>query len=318
MTEQAVPDVNACWLSRKGQCVSSVAEGRRVGGAGITIPGSERLIWYFMRISGLMLILLAGGHLFITHYLNVPSDTTFEFVAGRWVNPFWRTFDWLLLMMALWHGVLGLRYSIQDYLRHPAVRTAAFGLMWVVGIVFFALGTITIFVFDAGAAGANEGPLANALWIADVIGFSLYAFAVVTYVGVLLLLIWVGRSLLRGEVPVYHGGPGQYAWVLHRASGIGVLFFLLVHIIDIALIGLGRAVYDASVEFYAQPALIPMEILLVGAVIYHSLNGLRVISVDFTEGGYRREKSSFVAVLILTVLLTLPSAYIILQTELMR
>ena len=318
MSGQAVPVVNAWRLSRKGQRVSSVAEGRRIGGAGITIPGSERLIWYFMRVSGLMLILLAGGHLFITHFLNVPSDTTFSFVAGRWANPFWRTFDWLLLMMALWHGVLGLRYSIQDYLRHPAVRTAAFGLMWVVGVVFFALGTITIFVFDARAAGANEGPLANALWIADVIGISLYAFAVVTYVGALLLVVWVGRSLLRGVVPVYHGGPGQYAWVLHRASGIGVLFFLLVHIIDIALIGLGRNVYDASVEFYAQPALIPMEILLVGAVIYHSLNGIRIITVDFTEGGYRREKVSFAVVMILTVLLTLPSAYVILTSELMR
>lgn len=318
MSEQAVPVANAWRLSRKGQRVSSVAEGRRVSGAGITIPGSERLIWYFMRISGLMLILLAGGHLFITHYLNVPSDTTFDFVAGRWANPFWRTFDWLLLMMALWHGVLGLRYSIQDYLRHPAVRTAAFGLMWVVGIVFFALGTITIFVFDPGAAGANQGPLANALWIADVIGFSLYAFAVVTYVGVLLLVIWAARSLLSGRVPVYNGGPGQYAWALHRASGIGVLFFLLVHIIDIALIGLGRNVYDASVEFYSQPALIPMEILLVGAVIYHSLNGIRVISVDFTEGGYRREKISFAIVMILTVLLTLPSAYIIFRAELMH
>ncbi|MCA9876539.1 MAG: succinate dehydrogenase, cytochrome b556 subunit [Thermomicrobiales bacterium] len=295
-----------------------MAERRQVSGAGITIPGSERLIWYFMRISGLALVLLAGGHLFITHYLNVPSDTTFDFVAGRWANPFWRTFDWLLLMMALWHGVLGLRYSIEDYLRRPALRTAAFGLMWVVGVVFFALGTITIFVFDAPAAGANEGPLADALWIADVIGFSLYAFAVVTYVGAVLLLLWVGRSLLRGEVPIYKGGPGQYAWVLQRASGIGVLFFLLVHIIDIALIGLGRNVYDASVEFYSQPALIPMEILLVGAVIYHALNGLRIISIDFTKGGYRREKVSFVIVLILTVLLTLPSAYIIFRAELMH
>lgn len=271
-----------------------------------------------MRVSGLALVLLAGGHLFVTHYLNVPSDTTFDFVAGRWANPFWRTFDWLLLMMALWHGVLGLRYSIEDYLRRPALRTAAFGLMWLTGVVFFALGTITIFVFDAPAAGANEGPLANALWIADVIGFSLYAFAVVTYVGAVVLILWVGKSLLRGEVPVYRGGPGQYAWALQRASGIGVLFFLLVHIIDIALIGLGRNVYDASVEFYSQPALIPMEILLVGAVIYHALNGLRIISIDFTKGGYRREKVSFAIVMILTVLLTLPSAYIIFRAELMH
>jgi succinate dehydrogenase cytochrome b556 subunit len=278
----------------------------------------ERLVWYFMRVSGALLVLLAGGHILITHYLNVPSETTFSFVAGRWANPYWRTFDWLLLMLALWHGVLGLRYSIQDYLRAPMARTLALGLMWALGLVFLALGTITIFTFDETAAAANSGPLSDAMWIAQVIGFSLYAFAVITYVGAVALVIWVGRSLLRGEVPVYSGGPGQYAWVLHRASGIGVLFFLLIHIIDISLIGLGKAIYDESVAFYAQPALIPMEILLVGAVIYHSLNGIRIMTVDFTKEGYRREKSSFAVVMILTILLTLPSAWIIFSHELMR
>jgi len=270
-----------------------------------------------MRISGALLILLAGGHLFITHFLNVPSDTTFEFVANRWANPYWRTFDWLLLMMALWHGVLGLRYSIQDYLRSPMARTLAQGVMWALGVVFFALGSVTIFTFDETAAATNSGPLAGQLWIADAIGYSLYAFAIVTYVGIGLLIVWVARSLIRGEVPIYSGGTGQYAWVLHRASGIGVLFFLLVHIIDISLIGLGREIYDISVEFYAQPALLPMEVLLVGAVIYHALNGIRVMTIDFTKEGYRRERASFAAVMILTILLTLPSAWIIFRTELM-
>jgi succinate dehydrogenase cytochrome b556 subunit len=296
--------------------VASVAEGRPVGGIGVTIPGADRLVWYFMRVSGALLVLLAGGHLFITHFLNVPSETVFSFVAARWANPYWRTFDWLLLMLALWHGVLGLRYSIQDYLRNPAARTFALALMWVTGIVFFALGSITIFAFDADAAAANSGPLADAHWIAEAIGFSLYAFAAVTYVSVVLLAIWALRSLLQGRAPVYSGGPGQYAWVLHRASGIGILFFLLVHIIDISLIGLGQSVYDASVAFYAQPALLPMEILLVGAVVYHTLNGIRVMSIDFTDAGVRWEKATFAVVMILTILLTLPSAWLILMTEL--
>jgi succinate dehydrogenase / fumarate reductase membrane anchor subunit len=299
----------------KASFVASIVESRPVEGAGITIPGAERLIWYFMRVSGALLILLAGGHLLITHYLNVPSETTFSFVAARWANPYWRTFDWLLLTLALWHGVLGLRYSIQDYLRHPAARTAAMGVMWALGVVFLALGTVTLFSFDAAAAEANEGPLAGALWIADVIGFSLYAFAIVTYVAVVLLALWVGRNLIAGRLPVYSGGPGQYAWALHRAAGIGILFFLLVHILDISLIGLGKDVYDASVAFYAQRPLIPMEILLVGAVVYHTLNGIRVMTIDFTKEGYRNEKISFAVVFILTVLLTLPSAWIILRHE---
>ena len=287
-----------------------------MSGAGIAIAGAERLIWYFMRVSGVLLIVLAGGHIFVTHYLNVPSETTFSFVASRWANPYWRTFDWLLLMLALWHGVLGLRYSIQDYLRAPAVRTLGLGVAWALGVVFFALGTVTIFAFDAGAAAANTGPLADALWIAELIGLSLYAFAVVTYVSIALLAVWLVRALFRGQMPIYTGGPGQYAWALHRATGIGILFFLLVHIIDISLIGLGSELYDHSVEFYSRPVLLPMEILLVGAVVYHTLNGIRVMTIDFTSGGYRREKISFAIVMILTILLTLPSAWIIFRSEL--
>mgnify|MGYP000900631385 CR=1 FL=1 len=283
--------------------------------SGITIPGADRLIWYFMRVSGVLLIVLAGGHLFITHYLNIPAETVFDFVAQRWSNPYWRTFDWLLLMTALWHGVLGLRYSIQDYLRSPAARTVGFALMWALGFVFLALGTVTIFTFDAAAAAANQGPLADAMWIAQTIGISLYAFAVVTYVAVVLLALWIIRSLISGQVPIYSGGPGQYAWALHRATGIGVLFFLLVHIIDISLIGLGQQLYDESVAFYSQPFLVPMEIMLVGAVVYHILNGIRVISIDFTKEGYRRERVTFAIVMLLTLLLTLPSAWIILRAE---
>jgi len=269
-----------------------------------------------MRLSGAALIILAGGHIVITHYLNVPSQTTFAFVTARWVNPYWRTFDWLLLMAALWHGVLGLRYSIQDYLRVPMARTIAQGLMWIIGFVFLALGTVSVFAFDAAAAAANTGPLANATWIAETIGVSLYVFAVVTYVSIAALVLWGLRSLVQGRAPIYSGGTGQYAWVLHRATGIGILFFLLVHIIDISLIGLGRAIYDASVEFYAQPVLVPMEVLLVGAVVYHTLNGIRIMTIDFTKGGYRQERTTFAIVMILTILLTLPSAWIIFRAEL--
>src|ERR671917_1125908 len=199
-----------CRNERKVGLVASAAGSRPVGGAGITVPGADRLVWYFMRLSGALLIVLAGGHILITHYLNVPSETTFAFVSNRWSNPYWRTFDWLLLMAALWHGVLGLRYSIQDYLRAPMARTVAQGLMWILGFVFLALGTITILAFDAEAAAADSGPLADAMWIAETIGLSLYVFAVVTYISIALLAVWAVRSLLLGRAPIYSGGTGQY------------------------------------------------------------------------------------------------------------
>ncbi|MEA2525148.1 MAG: succinate dehydrogenase / fumarate reductase, cytochrome b subunit, partial [Thermomicrobiales bacterium] len=81
-------------------------------------------------------------------------------------------------------------------------------------------------------------------------------------------------------------------------------------------IGLGRDVYDESVAFYGNTFLLPMEIALVGAVIYHTLNGLRIILIDFWSMGTRRQRQLFWGALVGSALLTIPSAIIILVHEL--
>lgn len=280
-------------------------------GVGALIPGADRLSWYFLRVSGVLLIGFALGHLFITHYINVPSETTFDWVARRWDNPLWRTFDWVLLLSALWHGLVGMRYSISDWVPKPNWRVAAFSLVFIVGILWTALGTITIFTFDAGAVGADGGPLADEIWVSNLIGWSLFGVATAIYVGIVGLVFFIVRSVRSGVVPIYNGDVGQYAWALHRATGIGTVFFLLVHVLSIMLIGFGPEVYDHSVEFYAIPYLIPMEVALVGAVVYHSLNGLRIMAIDFWGPGVRRQRQMFVAAIVATVLVTAPAAIII-------
>ncbi len=270
---------------------ASVERGR--AGQSAMGAGGDRMAWYFLRVSGALLVILALGHLFITHYLNVPSETTFDFVANRWRNPLWRTFDWILLLAALWHGLIGLRYPITDWIRSAGWRQLGYSLLWVFGLVFTVLGSVTIISFDEEAARENSGPLAEAFWIADLLGFSLFVFAIGTYLSIVALAVWVFRNLKAGITPIYAGDPGQYAWVLHRLTGIGILFFLLVHIVDIMLIGLGRDIYDESVEFYGRLELIPMEIALVGAVVYHTLNGLRIILIDFWSVGARYHRLMF-------------------------
>jgi succinate dehydrogenase cytochrome b556 subunit len=295
--------------------MSTVVSERPGSSVSAGIPGFDRFAWYFFRVSGLLLVVLACGHLFITHYVNVPSDTTFDFVSHRWANPLWRTFDLLLLLMALWHGLLGLRTVIIDVVRSSGWRVALTSLTWVVGLIFTALGIVTIFTFNEAAARDNTGPLSGDLWIADILGGSLYVFAIATYVAGAFLLIYAIRHISLGTRPIYRGDAGQYAWVLHRATGIGILFFLLVHILDIMLIGLGRDIYDKSVEFYGNKFLLPMEIALVGAVIYHTLNGLRIVLIDFWPKGVKHEKALFWAALAGTMLLTIPSAVLIFQAE---
>lgn len=297
--------------------MASVSTQRRSAATGVGfIPGSERALWYFLRVSGVILVFFALGHLFITHYVNIPSDTTFDFVSARWANPLWRTFDLILLFSALWHGLVGIRLVITDLIRKQGPRQIAYALLWIFGILFTILGTVTIVSFDEEMARNNTGPLSGEMWIGDLLGYSLYAFAVVTYIAAVLLIIWIVRNLRAGIVPVYNGDVGQYAWVLHRATGIGILFFLLVHILDIMLIGLGRDVYDHTVEFYAHWFIVPMEVMLVGAVIYHTLNGLRVIAINFSYAGAVREKKAFWWAMGATILLTIPSAIIIVLAEL--
>lgn len=287
----------------------------RAGFGALVNTGTDKMAWYFLRISGVALVVLAGGHLFITHYLNVPSETTFDFVSKRWSNPLWRSFDLMLLMAALWHGLIGMRFSIADYLRNLAVRQFTLSTLWVFGFAFTVVGAITIISFDEEMSRTNSGPLSGQMWIGDLLGYSLFLIAAVTYAAIVAVAIWIFRSVREGRSPLYTGDIGQYAWVLHRASGIGVLFFLLIHILDIMLIGLGRDVYDHTVEFYANWFVIPMEMLLVGAVIYHLLNGLRIVAVNFSASGPSMEKKYFWWVMALTVLLTLPSAIVILLAE---
>jgi succinate dehydrogenase / fumarate reductase membrane anchor subunit len=111
--------------------------------------GFELWAWLFMRISGLLLLFLALGHVLIMHLFDTGAERIdFGFVATRWDSIFWRTWDWLLLMLALVHGVNGLRNITLDYVGRPGVRFAINMSMYVLGFVLIVLGTIVIVTFD--------------------------------------------------------------------------------------------------------------------------------------------------------------------------
>ncbi len=103
--------------------------------------------WFFMRISGLVLVVLALGHFALTHIINDVTSTNAQFVANRWSNPLWRTYDWALLTLALFHGLNGLRVITEDYVRSPGKRAAVKAVLYVVAGTLFVYGTITIITF---------------------------------------------------------------------------------------------------------------------------------------------------------------------------
>ena len=107
----------------------------------------ETWSWLIMRVSGLALVFLALTHFAITHIVTDVADTDSDFVADRWANPLWRLFDWSLLTLALFHGLNGLRWIIDDYVRGPRGRTMVKAGLYSSSSVLFAYGTLTILTF---------------------------------------------------------------------------------------------------------------------------------------------------------------------------
>ena len=113
------------------------------------IRGFELWTWLFMRISGIVLLILTVGHVLIMHVLDEGVDrVNFAFIQLRWGSPFWKTWDWLMLVLALLHGVNGLRVIVLDYVRPAGVRLAINSFFTVLGAALMTLGTIVVVTFD--------------------------------------------------------------------------------------------------------------------------------------------------------------------------
>ena len=110
--------------------------------------------WFFMRISGVILLFLVLIHLFIMHIMESGVERVdFAFVSARWDNVGWKTFDWVMLFLALLHGTNGLRIVIEDYVKRPGIRTAIKGTLYALTTVLMIMGTAVIVTFDPSTAG---------------------------------------------------------------------------------------------------------------------------------------------------------------------
>lgn len=100
---------------------------------------------------------------------------------------------------------------------------------------------------------------------------------------------------------LYRGGEGMWSWVLHRITGIAIFFFLLVHVLDTALIRVSPEAYNAVMGTYKNPIMGLGEVALVGAIVFHAFNGLRIILVDYWSKGAKYQRTLFWIVIVLWV-----------------
>lgn len=118
------------------------------GGRPVPSGSFELFAWFFMRVSGVMLLFLALGHLVIMHVINSIHVIDYQFVVRRWSLPFWRLYDWLMLFLALLHGGNGLRTILDDFLRPGHWRAFWMTLLYVTCFVFLAMGSVILFTFQ--------------------------------------------------------------------------------------------------------------------------------------------------------------------------
>src|ERR1700712_5582601 len=110
---------------------------------------------------------------------------------------------------------------------------------------------------------------------------------------------------------LYRGDPGMWSWVLHRITGATIFFFLFVHVLDTALVRVSPEAYNEVIDTYKTPIVGLMEVGLVAAVLFHALNGIRVILIDFWSEGTRHQKKMLLGVAIVWLLVMVPALVVL-------
>ncbi len=112
---------------------------------------------------------------------------------------------------------------------------------------------------------------------------------------------------------MYKGQSGMWAWLLHRVTGIGILLFLLIHIVDVSLLGFGPPAYNDGVRLFDFWVARILSLALIAAVLFHAFNGIRIMLIDFLRRGVYYQRIMFVIALLLAIVCFIPAAIFVLK-----
>jgi succinate dehydrogenase / fumarate reductase cytochrome b subunit len=112
---------------------------------------------------------------------------------------------------------------------------------------------------------------------------------------------------------LYRGREGMWSWVAHRVTGVLIFFFLFAHVLDTALVRVSPDSYNRVIDTYKTPLVNLMEVGLVGAVLFHGLNGIRVMLIDFWDKGVRYQREMTWAIVTVFVVVMVPGAIFMLK-----
>jgi succinate dehydrogenase / fumarate reductase cytochrome b subunit len=109
---------------------------------------------------------------------------------------------------------------------------------------------------------------------------------------------------------LYKGHEGQWTWIAHRVTGVAIILFLFAHVVDTAVVGWGPDAYNRVVSVYHNWVVRLLELGLVAAVIFHALNGIRIMIIDFWPKATRSNRALLYGTVGLFVASMLPITWI--------
>ncbi|MGE5344279.1 MAG: succinate dehydrogenase, cytochrome b556 subunit [Candidatus Omnitrophota bacterium] len=115
--------------------------------------------------------------------------------------------------------------------------------------------------------------------------------------------------------PNYYKFVGSWAWMLHRLSGLGLIFYLSIHIWVINTLTYGESTFTRVTTFLGSPLFKLLEVGLWGIILFHAFNGVRVILVDFFRGTYVHKKLFYIMIGIAFILWVLGSYQLLAHIE---
>lgn len=120
------------------------------------------------------------------------------------------------------------------------------------------------------------------------------------------------RARFVGNALRYKGREGMWTWILHRVTGLGVLLFLVIHVVETATVIYSPATYDNFLVLYKNPLFRVAELLVVFGVLYHAVNGLRIIVQDFWPYVMQMQRQLAWAAAVIIVLAMIPITWMML------
>ena len=94
----------------------------------------------------------------------------------------------------------------------------------------------------------------------------------------------------------------RWAFYAHRLTGVAIFAFLFLHIADVSTFAFSRSLYDELNELYGSAPMRVFECALLFAILFHALNGLRLLAVDLADLGIRAARRVLAGVVAVTVL----------------